>query len=77
MCILKEWEIKVLKVMVDLNLKSFFFFPYSSFLSFDFGNIQILLTFDENMLWIVSLNYWGRSAMFLYFGDLPFENRLL
>lgn len=63
--------------MVDLNLKSFFFFPYSSFLSLDFGNIQILLTFDGNMLWIMNLNYWGHSAMFLYFGELAFEKQAI
>lgn len=64
-------------MMVDLNLKSFFFFPYSSFLSLDFGNIQILLTFDGNMLWIMNLNYWGHSAMFLYFGELAFEKQAI
>lgn len=63
--------------MVDLNLKSFFFFSYSSFLSLDFGNIQILLTFDGNMLWIMNLNYWGHSAMFLYFGELAFEKQAI
>lgn len=55
----------------------FFFFPYSSFLSLDFGNIQILLTFDGNMLWIMNLNYWGHSAMFLYFGELAFEKQAI
>lgn len=64
-------------MMVDLNLKSFFFFSYSSFLSLDFGNIQILLTFDGNMLWIMNLNYWGHSAMFLYFGELAFEKQAI
>lgn len=60
-----------------LKFKIFFSFSYSSFLSFDFGNIQILLTFDGNVLWIVNLNYWGHSAMFLYFGDLAFENQAI
>lgn len=70
---LKECQIKVLKVMV--NLKILFF--ESSFMSFDFCNIQILLTFDRNIVWNMHFNYWGRFAIFLYFRDLAFEREAI
>lgn len=46
-------------------------------MSFDLCNIQILLTFDRNIVWNVHFNYWGRFAIFLYFRDLAFEREAI
>lgn len=46
-------------------------------MSFDLCNIQILLTFDRNIVWNMHFNYWGRLAIFLYFRDLAFEGKAI
>lgn len=57
-----------------LKLKNFFLTVH---LSFDLRNIQILLTFDGNILWNAHLNCWGHFAIFLYFGDPAFEKKAI
>lgn len=46
-------------------------------MSFDLCNIQILLTFDRNIVWSMHFNYWGCFAIFLYFRDLAFEREAI
>ena len=61
----------------DGKLKLKNFFSQSSFMPFDLCNIQILLTFDRNILWNMHFNYWGCFAIFLYFRDLAFEREAI